>query len=227
MLIRFSFTLAVTCLLTLSVHAGQLYKIVDKKGSVTYSQFPPATQDGGGEVTNVQVASESRSSLTRQDDREFCGNIELPRLDNVRGNQKYFLDNIRNRQESWESALKQKVAGMEQRHRYSASRSNPGYGGYGNDQQDMQSIRDYRCAIHWAKKATSDMDAVVQSYGSEKGRLQGIYSNLETKLASDCGEKPMLDPTDPRNERLRSEWYQCSKPYLDDMRDLRREISAY
>lgn len=224
MFVRKYIFITAMCLFGASAEAGQLYKIVDAKGNITYSQFPPGETPPKGKVEDVQVAGESQSAVTQRGVDQYCGNIRLPRNDRYASKKGYFAESLRQQQESWERSLTQEVESMDQRHRYEAAR---GKGMPSTDLTDLQQIRDYRCAINWAKEEINKTQGVVSARTGENERLQTVYAKVEEQLARSCGEKPELDPTDARNERLRSEWYTCSKPYLDNLRKLRGEMNGY
>ncbi|ARU58196.1 hypothetical protein OLMES_4180 [Oleiphilus messinensis] len=214
-------------------HGGKLYKIVDKDGNVTFSQFPPSPQETteGTQVEEKKTRGQGETAISVKGLVKYCGDIALP-SEEKRGD--YFYADVSNRLESWERQLEYKEQRLQNKQAsYTQSAKYSGYYGSSSSrsqsmvegsQEIGQELRDLRCAISWAKSQhRASVDSRIDAQ-NEMGRLQQNLRDIELKRAHHCGQEPEYNPSDSQNAYLRSRWQECSREYRADIRRLERMI---
>jgi len=221
------------------VAQGTVYKVVDENGKVSFTQVPPLPkQDSTSKVEKVALdhSSEARSRITTEFGQEYCGEISLPRQSNSSSSSKKYVQNILKSQERWEESLKRVSLDMEKSSQNQINskkhyNSRPGYKNQQNSQYQQkfreitQNMRDLRCAIHWASAKHEQIEFHEDSDKAERLRLKGIITTLKNTLSNRCGELPVLDPTNERNESMRKKWHSCSKHYVRDLNKVQNKLN--
>ena len=227
------FACIVLSLLTSDLFAGKLYKIVDENGNVTFSQYPPATQEKakGLTIEEKKVRNESETTLVVKGETEFCGKIQLPRQ---RERKEYFFSEIANRMKYWEQDLERKEGQLRKnqenylkqsqyrsKYRSSAYQSNHHLE---RNKKLQESMKDLRCAISWGNKHQEGAVKAKAEMSNELARLQSALDKLTEQRYRACGEEPIYDPTLKDNKRQRSNWSKCSRRFRSDISKLERLI---
>lgn len=221
-------------LCSVAAQAQKLYKIQDKDGNVSFSQFPPTEQEEAVTVENLTVASSPQSIVTEKLDGFYCGEIKLPRPPSSGSDSTSYTKTLDSTRASWREQLEDVSRRVDQENQRAidSGKSRPyGYNRYSNDYRNKKSkqyrlsidehaerLRDLRCAVNWADREFRGREEVVVEISTERQRLETIRRELELTLASRCGDLVPYDPRDERNEALRKQWYDCSA-------DLQREIN--
>ena len=239
--------IAISCFLSLlsgAVDAAKLYKIKDKDGNITYSQFPPeASEDETKEVEDLSINSGGATLLTRSGDDSYCGEIRLPKKSKYKKNaDRYFDENVARQTTNWRSSLKrleeqavrkskslQKTNDYYDSRAYKSSRSDDYQARQAQQyhsglSSDIERMRDLRCAIAWSKKIDRDEDKAYVDTSAERDRLEGIKAKLEATINTKCGAIPKYDPTDPVVVRKRKDWYYCSDQYRNDIETIEMKL---
>lgn len=209
------------------VIAAKLYKIVDANGNVTFSQYPPEKLEKDSKIEGVVAEGNSQSKVVRRGAYSYCGDIELP---STKHGAQYLERNFNDLTESWREDLKELEYLLE---RMAHSKA----GDYKRDlssehqayrdrryqsglKEGKQRMLDLRCALDWATNVRlENQDEVV-----ELGRLETLYTNVKQDLKQNCGDVPKYDPTDPKAKAARTEWYNCSKQYRQQLKGLKKKI---
>ncbi|MFT5084544.1 MAG: hypothetical protein ACI9Y1_002599 [Lentisphaeria bacterium] len=231
------FLLVCVVLSTAQVHAGKLYKTVDEKGDVSFSQIPPAAGQGNESVEELTLKNENdaMSRVTNELGNEYCGEIQLPSQNDYRSTSSSVAKKIIYQEKTWKNSLKRLSDSIQRRNqsKFNANRSyNSTYQSQRNAQaepqllQDLQQIRDLRCAVNWAKTQREEVTTIANAEQNEKTRLTDIYRKLELELDQTCGRQPLFDPTDKLNERNRKDWFVCSKDLMRDLKKVRVRLEA-
>ena len=239
-----SVVLASLMLLPFSTNqAAELYKIVDDEGNVTFSQFPPSKPRG--QVENVKVAGtgDAMTTVSQTGNVEYCGDIELPTKDYYRSHQHpndRFLREVGNKRKSWqrqlEHAEKQINEATRSQHarntnynpyyRDSSYRSKQDVAHFERQEAQLKTIRDLRCAVHWADQRDADMEQFREQNHAELKRLEDVQQNLLSQQQRNCGNEPPLDPSSEGAKLRRQQWSDCSQQYQRDLRDVSRQLHA-
>lgn len=221
-LITTALTACLTLLFVGQAQAAKMYKIVDAKGNVTFSQFPPPkdTVKADTKVETKTVNAQSETSVSVEGAFQYCGDIKLPRL---REDRDWYLSEISNRKKYWKKDLDR-----EQKYLNKQTRN---YNKYSNSSYRLESmgkkgkkIRDLRCAINWASSHKDDISQVRGKRSDKLGSLQGKLDTLNGRRDDSCGTKPEYDPTEATNKKRLKSWSQCNKSYKYDIRKLERMI---
>lgn len=209
------------------VIAAKLYKIVDANGNVTFSQYPPEKLEKDSKIEGVVAEGNNQSKVVRRGGYSYCGDIELPSTN--RGAQ-YLERKLNYRIESWSEDLKELEYWLERISHYKADDYKRDFSSkhqasrdrryqYGL-QEGKKRMRDLRCALDWAANVRLENQDEVK----ELGRLETLYTNVKQDLKQNCGDVPKYDPTDPKAKAARTEWYNCSKQYRQQLKGLKKKI---
>lgn len=225
-----------------TLSAAELYKVIDEEGNVTFSQFPPSKAEGEVENVKLEGVNDAMTAISKTGHIEYCGDIELP---NKEYYQSYdhpsdrFLRNVGNKRKSWQRQLERAEKQVDDSNRRKNMRNNSGYNNYYRNksyqsQQDvahyerqeaqLSQIRDLRCAINWADQRNSDMEQFREQNHTELKRLEVVQQNLLNKMHRDCGNEPLLDPSNQGATMRRDQWSECSKQYQRDLREVSRQL---
>ena len=224
--------------------AKKIYKIVDADGNVTFSEIEPTVQaDDPVQVESLKMsnANNAMTSIRIEDGRETCGDIQLPynRTNSYgskkRDSSKYFLRNVQNSKNNWQSSLSRltdQMARSSKQYLESRKRRQSSY--YAKQQSSQYQkrsevnnarIRDLRCAINWAESKNESMSDSLESTQAEKKRLIAISYKIEENIISKCGPEPVYDPSNGMSKERSRNWTSCSYSQRRDLKDVKRKIS--
>lgn len=221
----------VLLILSSSVHAAKLYKIVDENGRVTFSQYPPPEK--AATAKQVQINNTGGMTAVTGEGRYLkCGSVKLPNKSSYYYKNQSTLRHQENLQyyiSRWHDQLN-----------YLEDRTTPSNSKYRSDdtnyqnqktkrynerlRRDMGKMRDLRCAINWAQNNREENKEKVENLTDEKQRLNQVKDKLQTQLDRKCGELPVYDPTDSHSKKKRKEWYACSYDLRKDLDQLENKI---
>ena len=224
-------TLCFSCAQT---YAAKLYKIVGEDGKVTFSQFPPKDKQNET-VEDISVKTGGATTVTKQGNQSYCGNILLPKKVTGRyASNLEFAERVSDRKNEWtyrlrryekraaeRSLQKQKTNRQYYSNEYATYKDKNYNQGLSND---IQNMRDLRCAIGWASNYREENSQVVSDLGAEKSRLEEIKAKLLDRIDYQCGDLPEYDPTDPVTTRKRKDWHSCSKSLRHQLKQVESKI---
>lgn len=209
------------------VLAAKLYKVVDANGNVTFTQYPPEKLAKNSKIEGVQAQGNNQSKVVRRGAYSYCGDIRLP---STKNGAQYLERKLNYRTKDWQDELKQLEYWLERMSHHKAddykrdiSSKNQAY--RDRSYQDIltngkKEMRDLRCALDWASNARLENKDDVK----ELGRLETLYSNVKQQLTQHCGPVPQYDPSDPKAKAARTDWYNCSKQYRQQLKSLKSKI---
>ncbi|WP_370980547.1 DUF4124 domain-containing protein [Agaribacterium sp. ZY112] len=223
--------------ISLSSYAAKVYKIVDEDGKVTFSHVPPQEDNPDSElkVEELAVSGGGKTSITTEFGQDYCGEIRLPQKSNSTrsSSSKYFMQNISRSLENWERDLDKLTKNLESQSRRNNSQRHDSYYNSQNKSayqerrsQSESRIRDLRCAIAWSESKQKQIATFEAEDTVERARLLEISDNLKLHIKTQCGDLPKYDPMDQTNERRRKDWYNCSKPTMDEINRVKRRLNA-
>lgn len=236
------FALLVMCCSS-AANAAKLYKIVDEKGNVSFSQYPPQETTKAANVEDLTINSNSAATqLTSKGRSQYCGDISLLRAPSSQYSKQRFAEKLDRQQQRWQDDMQRLNRDIDQMSRNQFNRShntrnyqNPNANSYqstrnANYQQRLADktarLRDLRCALKWAKQRTEQIPETTDAdLSAEKNRLLGIKQELQQSLDRVCGVLPPFDPTDKVAEAKRKAWYKCSSDFRQKISLVERKIN--
>ena len=215
-----------------AAYAGQLYKIVDENGNVTFSQFPPKPSNTNSklsiEAKSVDVQGETRVETKGVTD--YCGDIKLPSRHTYKNN---FYSTVARNEKRWKNNLENQEKRMRQQQerylkstqsRYS-SKYNNSANFLKNNKQMLGNINNLKCAIKWAKSQKAETDIAFDEMNAEVKRLRNSLTTVRNQQLRACGSEPTYDPGVRGNSEKIRLWKHCSHQYSRDIRKLENLIS--
>lgn len=202
-------------------HAAKMYKVVDAQGNVSFSQFPPKKSEVASDsVVEAQtVSSQSETSVSTKYGDQYCGKIELPRVNSARD-----LSRLARKKSSWQRDLENSQVRLNKQTR--------SYNGYSNSTYRLKSmgekgkhIRDLRCALKWISTFNEKVEVAQSQKAAKTGSIQKKLAAVESRRDKACGFEPEFDPTAQGNKRKIKEWKACNRGYNNDIRKLKRMLN--
>ena len=220
-----AFTLAFL-LATTPASAGKVYKVVDENGKITFTDKPPlATADSAlkTEQLDVQEDSGNRTALTQLGNSEFCGHLKMP-VDNGYSGQ--FLEQLIYARQQWErqlDALEKSVSKL--------SRTDYGYYSHYNKSsynqntspENLEKMRDYRCAIRWANETELAVKQEKAQLIEQVAHNTQLLQDLIRRRSASCGPEPAFGDTNLSQRRR--DWQKCSQEFDSLIREGQRALS--
>ena len=230
-------------------NAGKLYKIIDEKtGKVTFSQFPPKEKSKDSTVVGVEVYGGSKLKVTGNGKYLYCGDISLGGSSYYKQKRpEQYVKELNRKIENWNKQLQRAEERLQKSDKYqtrastsnynkyeSNSRKNERYGQYQeNKQRQVKSMKQYNCAIDWAKEEINVVNNGVsptrnngKDTDSEKTRLDGLTKKHTQNMIRFCGAEPLFDPTTASGKKATKDWNRCVSPYKRDLRSIEREMRS-
>src|SRR5690606_22883080 len=203
---RLLFVCSATLLLSLAitpVQAGKLYKIVDKDGNVTFSQFPPQPQEQQDmQVDTVSLSSTSSTHLSRNGKTLRCGSIELPKVDKTDPVKMLELEELRT---EWQKELESDTDLRDVTWRMQLSR----YNIRRDPAESGQVKRDLECAIKWVDSQKGDVAEARQQLQERSRSLDQRITKLKAERDRKCGSEPYRNPNEPATMNQWQRWREC------------------
>lgn len=214
--------------------AGKLYKIVDEKGNITFSQFPPSPAEKNDNlmVETEEVKGSPSTLRTEKGLTSYCGDIELPKINSQRSR----YDSASSYKERWERDLDRKEkylandkarylndVNRQYKYKYTSNSSfNSDY--LAKNKNSVDDIKDLRCAITWADELNDSSVEIKKDMNAELERLTLNLNSVQLQLDQRCGFEPAYAPAEYENRQLIKDWEKCAKTYRSDIRTLERLI---
>ena len=226
-----------------AANAAKLYKIVDEKGNVSFSQYPPQQATKAAKVEDLTIASNGAATqVTSKGRNQYCGDISLLRAPTSQYSKQRFAEKLDRQQQRWQDDIQRLNRDIDEMSRSQFNRShnkrsyqNSSANSYQNSRDSnyqqrladkTERLRDLRCALKWAKQSTQQIPQSADAdRGSEKDRLLGIKQELQQNLDRVCGVLPPFDPTDKVAEAKRKAWYKCSSDFRQKISLIERKIN--
>ncbi len=244
MLMQICFLILTLFLFSNSVSAAKLYKIVDEKGKVTFSQFPPDEIDENKIVENVVLSQEHKAAKLKvkvYGENEYCGDLLLTDWTyKGKSSDAYKISHLEKRIERWKKQIveqEQYIQNLTQNQFDTSTRKkdyetdkhrNQRYQQYSDRQNKyLESLKKYRCAVSWGsgkldgnygRESINDMNKEVK-------RLRGVLTALESKRDRNCGKKPVFDPSQEHLKYQYEQWENCNRSYTKDIKKVKRQIT--
>lgn len=221
-LINFVLGGCLALLLVGQAHATKMYKIVDEKGRVTFSQFPPTQENAkpNQTVETQTIDAKTETSVTVEGADQYCGDIRLPRM---REDEEWYFSEVNSQKRYWKKELEREQRYLNKQQRNYSKYSNSNYR-IESMKEKGESIRNLRCAINWASTHKEDIDQAKGQREDELGRLQVSLEVVNNRRDDNCGKKPLYDPADTDNRQRLKSWSKCNKSYKYHIRKLERLI---
>lgn len=205
-------------LTTPSTLAGKLYKIVDKNGNVTFSQFPPSEPQQDVQVDTVSVNNSNTTHITGSGNKLRCGSIGLPYIDKTKPEKMLELEELR---AEWQRELEsgtglEEVTWRMQLSRYNITR---------DPAESGQVKRDLQCAIKWADNQKSDVANARQQLQNKAKDLDQKITRLKAQRDRACGTEPYLNDNEPATVARHERWQDCYYDNSDELYELESEAS--
>jgi len=168
----------------------------------------------------VQEDSGNRPALTRLGNSEYCGHLKMPADSGYYGQ---FLDYVIHHRQGWERSLKSLEAQLSQAtpayryYRYNSSNYNKNAA-----PENLEKMRDYRCAIHWANETEKSMKNEKTDLIDKVAHHNKYLAELKQRRAAQCGSEPEFG-TANLNQR-KSEWHKCTREYDQLIREGERAL---
>lgn len=202
-----------------TAQAGKLYKIVDKDGNVTFSQFPPQPAENKElTVDKLHIKNENATSISRKGSYMYCGKIKLPKIDKTDPEDLLSLKQFR---DEWERELHgdselTDVAIRMKLNRYNISRD-PAKSG--------QRKRDLRCAIQWVDQHKEEVANAKVEIKEKSESLNKSIARVKAERERRCGSEPQKDPNRPSTKEAWRQWRDCYYSYSDKLYELESQAS--
>lgn len=236
-----SLLLPILILLSITAHAGKLYRVLDEKGNVSFSQYPPIEKEENVTIEDIDVDGSSHSTITEGIDGRYCGKIKLLDQSSSGYSNATYMKRLDKLRSSWQRQLDQLNESMDRSNQQlienNKNRSKK-YNSYNQDYQSRQNrryqetitdntqkLRDLHCALSWTDKESRGASDYIANNKLERERLIKVRDELKTNLLANCGEIPVYDPSAGRNDAVRKRWYECSDKLRREIDLLQREIS--
>jgi hypothetical protein len=214
--------------------AGKLYKIVDEKGNITFSQFPPSPAEKNDKlmVESTEVKGSAATVITKKGLTSYCGDIELPKIDNRSSR----YNSASSYKERWERDLDRKekylakdkaryLENVNRQYKYKYNSNSSFNADYlAKNQNSVDDIKDLRCAITWAEELNDSSVETKNEMNAELERLTANLTSLQLQLDQRCGFEPAYAPAEYENKQLIRDWKKCANTYRSDIRTLERLI---
>lgn len=215
----FACTLALLLALTMhSAQAGKLYKIVDKDGNVTFSQFPPQEPRDDVQVDAVSINNSSVTHISGSGKNLRCGSIGLPRMDKTDPEKMLELEELR---AEWQRELEsgtdlQDVTWRMQLARFNISR---------DPAESGQVKRDLQCAIKWVDSQKGDVANARQQLQDRAKSLDQRITRLKAERDRACGTEPYRNENEPATIMRWDRWRECFYNNSEELYELESEAS--
>jgi len=220
---RLLFACSVTLLLSLAitpVQAGKLYKIVDKDGNVTFSQFPPQPQEQQDmQVDTVSLSTSSSTHLSRNGKTLRCGSIELPKVDKTDPVKMLELEELR---AEWQQELESDTDLRDVTWRMQLSR----YNIRRDPAESGQVKRDLECAIKWVDSQKGDVAEARQQLQERSRSLDQRITKLKAERDRKCGTEPYRNPNEPATMNQWQRWRECYYDNSEALYELESEAQS-
>lgn len=212
---------ALALLLALSIQpaqAGKLYKIVDKDGNVTFSQFPPQEPRQDVQVDAVSVSNSSVSHISGSGDRLRCGSIGLPKIDRTDPKKMLELEELR---AEWQRELESDTDLRDVTWRMQLSRFN-----ISRDPAESGQIkRDLQCAIKWVDSQKGDVSQARQQLQEQAKSLDQRITRLKAERDRICGSEPYRNDNEPATLVRWERWQDCYYDNSEGIYELENQAS--
>lgn len=225
---------------SVEIHAEKLYKIIDEKGKVSFSQFPPKENNENVESFYINTFK-NELQVKKIGNKEYCGSIYLPPYTSHRAKKdNYYLENLTRSLTTWKDRLESTKQSIEMDSQDQFRRSNSRYGKYENSAQksrrftqwekrnkkNVEKVKELSCAISWAEgqKNIQMKSDLPRQNTKEVERLNALLVKHKKKMYEICGSEPIFDPTSSHKKLKSKSWEECSRPYKKDLNRISERI---
>lgn len=211
-------TIAFFMLIGPPVTWAKVYKWVDKNGQVHYSQVPPANDQLKSDTEVAEKSGGNEIPVSRKGDYAYCGDMKLP---GPLYEPKKILLNLGNREESWQRSMRESEQSLERQlkdldrwaksdNRYSSSNYNSS--AQSNRNRTVRRIKEYRCALTWAKKQRNKYADIKHEITSDLKGAKTAYQDALDAAHSECGYEPK-NYSDPDYADRKRAWKKCMRTH--------------
>lgn len=204
--------------LSIPAQAAKLYKIVDKDGNVTFSQFPPEPQQDL-QVDAVSVGNSSITHITGSGDKLRCGSIGLPKIDRTDPQKMLELEELR---AAWQQELESGTDLSTVTVRMALSRFNITR----DPAESGQVKRDLQCAIKWVDSQKDAVSEARQQLQERSRSLSQRIAKIKAERDRICGSEPYRNPNEPATVARWDRWHDCYYEHSEGLYELEDELSG-
>jgi hypothetical protein len=142
-----------------------LYKILDKDGKISFSQYPPVTKSDNATIEDITVGSGPASTISEKLDGRYCGSIRLPEQSRSGSSKTNYLKSLQQSHDNCQRRLDvldknvdladQNAIKYNENRRQQYRRSEQGMQNKGYQQSQAihsEQLRDLRCALNWVER---------------------------------------------------------------------------